>query len=140
VYKNAELGNIEVLNGEDKVDKYIYVESFPCETKVNSYYQGVRRNWLKEKYGNSTRQTGLSGGAAEYQAGDNVGKDCIYIYNLTRRRQRCVFWEGRILRRGLLMLNPKKKCDLNRLVVYLNSEGSGAILYFRKVQDRHRQL
>ena len=27
VYKNEELGNIEVVNGEDKVDKYIYIEN-----------------------------------------------------------------------------------------------------------------
>jgi adenine-specific DNA-methyltransferase len=101
VYKNAELGNIEVLNGEDKVDKYIYVESFPCEKRrLIVFLSSVRRNWLKEKYGNSTRQTGLSGGAAEYQAvRDNVGKDCIYIYNLTRKTN-VAFLEGRILRGG----------------------------------------
>ena len=28
VYKNEELGNVEVLNGEDKVDKYIYIENY----------------------------------------------------------------------------------------------------------------
>ena len=27
VYKNEEIGNIEVLNGADKVDKYIYIEN-----------------------------------------------------------------------------------------------------------------
>jgi hypothetical protein len=34
------------------------------------------------------------------------------------------------------MLNPKKKCDLNRLVVYLNSEGFRGVIFFGKVQDR----
>jgi adenine-specific DNA-methyltransferase len=66
----------------------------------------------------------LSGGAAEYQLQDNVGKDCIYIYNLTRKTN-VAFW-GRSDTWGLLMLNPKKS-DLNRLVVYLNSEGSNFI-------------
>jgi len=31
VYKNEEFGNIEVLNGEDKIDKYIYIEKYPCD-------------------------------------------------------------------------------------------------------------
>ena len=43
VYKNAELGNIEVLNGEDKVEKYIYIEKYPCENeKINKhFFQGL---------------------------------------------------------------------------------------------------
>jgi adenine-specific DNA-methyltransferase len=28
VYKNNELGNISVLNGEDKIDRYIYIEEY----------------------------------------------------------------------------------------------------------------
>ncbi len=31
VYKNEELGNIELLNGKDKIDKYIYIRNYPCE-------------------------------------------------------------------------------------------------------------
>jgi adenine-specific DNA-methyltransferase len=31
VYKNNKLGNIDVINGEDKIEKYIYLKKFPCE-------------------------------------------------------------------------------------------------------------
>ena len=38
VYKNEELGNIEVLNGENKIDKYIYIENYPCDNeKINKH-------------------------------------------------------------------------------------------------------
>ena len=38
VYKNEELGNIELLNGEDKIDKYIYIEKYPCDNeKINNH-------------------------------------------------------------------------------------------------------
>ena len=38
VYKNEELGNIEVLNGENKIDKYIFIENFPCNNdKINQH-------------------------------------------------------------------------------------------------------
>ena len=37
VYKN-EHGNIEVLNGENKIDKYIYIERFPTDNEyINNY-------------------------------------------------------------------------------------------------------
>lgn len=49
VYKNEELGNIEVLNGEDKVDKYIYIENYPCENeKINKHLlQNKKRTYCK---------------------------------------------------------------------------------------------
>jgi adenine-specific DNA-methyltransferase len=61
VYKNEELGNIEVLNGENKVEKYIFIENYPCENeKINTYLlkhkdeiinRGIRKfnekNWFE---------------------------------------------------------------------------------------------
>ena len=38
VYKNEELGNINIINGKDKIDKYIYIEKYPCEIEENNKY------------------------------------------------------------------------------------------------------
>jgi len=36
IYKNKELGNIDILNGYDKIDKYIYIEKYPYKKyKIN---------------------------------------------------------------------------------------------------------
>ena len=38
VYKSKEHGNIELLNAEDKVERYIYIEEFPSNNeKLNNY-------------------------------------------------------------------------------------------------------
>ena len=50
VYKNRELGNIEVLNGENKVDKYIYVENYPCDDdKINEYLLQYKKQLIERK-------------------------------------------------------------------------------------------
>jgi adenine-specific DNA-methyltransferase len=48
VYKNRELGNIEVLNGENKVDKYIYIEKYPSDNnKINEYLLKYKKELLE---------------------------------------------------------------------------------------------
>ena len=50
VYKNEELGNIEVLNGEDKIDKYIYIENYPCKNeKINQYLLKYKKELIERK-------------------------------------------------------------------------------------------
>ena len=39
VYKNKEIGNIEILNGENKKEKYIYIEKYPCDNEqINNIF------------------------------------------------------------------------------------------------------
>jgi adenine-specific DNA-methyltransferase len=124
VYKNEELGNIEVLNGEDKVDKYIYIENYPCKNeKINTYLldhkkelieRGIRKfnenNWFK--WGAPRNITTIK---------TNLGKDCIYIYNLTRKSNVSFLGKVNYFGGGLIMLKPKKKCNLINIVSYINS-------------------
>lgn len=127
VYKNEELGNIEVLNGEDKVDKYIYVENYPCKNeKINQYLlkykkeligRGIRKfnenNWFE--WGAPRNITSIN---------SNMGKDCIYIYNLTRKTNLAFLGKVNYFGGGLIMLKPKEDCNinLNNIVSYMNSD------------------
>jgi hypothetical protein len=44
VYKNEELGNIDVLNGEDKIDRYIFIKEFPTDNdELNKEYDFVSK-------------------------------------------------------------------------------------------------
>lgn len=124
VYKNEELGNIEVLNGEGKVDKYIYIDNYPCENEeINQHLlqykgeliaRGIRKfnenNWFE--WGAPRNITAMQ---------NNIGKDCIYIYNLTRKPNVSFLGKVGYFGGGLIMLNPKKDCNLNNMVAYLNS-------------------
>jgi len=48
VYKNDELGNMNVLNGENKVEKYIYIETYPCENeKINSHLLSHKKELIE---------------------------------------------------------------------------------------------
>ena len=51
----------------------------------------------------------------------NFGKDCIYIYNLTRKSNVAFLGKINYFGGGLIMLKPKKICNLNNIVSYINS-------------------
>jgi adenine-specific DNA-methyltransferase len=129
VYKNAELGNIEVLNGNNKKEKYIYIEKYPCDNEdINNYLlenkdvlleRGIRKfndsNWFE--WGAPRNISSIR---------SNIGKNCIYIYNLTRQDN--VAFAGKVEYFGgsLIMIKPKANCDfddtkINKIVEYLNS-------------------
>ena len=144
VYKNAELGNIEVLNGEDKIDKYIYIEKYPCENdKINKHLfqykneligRGIRKfnenNWFE--WGAPRNITTINA---------NIGKDCIYVYNLTRTPKVAFLGKVNYFGGGLLMLKPKKKCNLNNIVSYLNSNKfKDNFMFSGRFKIGHRQI
>jgi len=125
VYKNKELGNIEVLNGENKIDKYIYIENYPCENeKINKYllrYKGELMNRRIRKFNeNNWFEWGAPRNITIIKK--NCGKDCIYIYNLTRKTNVSFIGKINYFGGGLIMLKPKKKCNLKNVVSYINSD------------------
>uniref|UniRef100_A0A6C0EFX0 site-specific DNA-methyltransferase (adenine-specific) n=1 Tax=viral metagenome TaxID=1070528 RepID=A0A6C0EFX0_9ZZZZ len=144
VYKNAELGNIEVLNGEDKIDKYICIEKYPCENeKINEHLfqyknelitRGIRKfnenNWFE--WGAPRNITTINA---------NIGKDCIYVYNLTRASNVSFLGKVQYFGGGLLMLKPKKTCNLNKIVSYINSNSfKNNFMFSGRFKIGHRQL
>ncbi len=144
VYKNDELGNIEVLNGENKLEKYIYIETFPCENKkINKHLlkyktelieRGIRKfnenNWFE--WGAPRNITAIN---------NNLGKDCIYIYNLTRKANIAFIDKVKYFGGCLIMLQPKKKCNLNNIVSYLNSDTfKENFMFAGRFKIGHRQI
>jgi len=147
VYKNDILGNIEVLNGENKRNKYIYIEKYPCENEeINKYLlehhdelinRGIRKfnenNWFE--WGAPRNITSIR----KY-----VNKNCIYIYNLTRKTDIAFVGKVGYFGGGLLMLKPKGKCSLDKLrqiVAYLNSDVfKNNFMFSGRFKIGHRQI
>lgn len=144
VFKNEELGNIDVLNGEDKVNKYIYINKYPCENeKINTHLlhhkkvlidRGIRKfdeyNWFE--WGAPRNITTIN---------NNIDKDCIYIYNLTRRPNVAFLGKVKYFGGGLIMLKPKKECDLNSIVSYMNSNKfKDNFMFSGRFKIGHRQI
>jgi len=144
VYKNEELGNIEILNSEDKVDKYIYIENYPCDDeKINKYLLQYKEELIKRGIRKFNENNWFEWGAPRNitTINANLGKDCIYIYNLTRKP--IVSFLGKInyFGGGLIMLKPKKKCNLINIVSYINSNTfKNNFLFSGRFKIGHRSL
>lgn len=144
VYKHEEHGNIEVLNGEGKVEKYIYLEKYPCENEnINNHLmqhknalieRGIRKfnetNWFE--WGAPRNITTINA---------NLGKDCIYINNLTRKPNVAFVGKVQYFGGGLIMLKPKKSCELIKVVSYINSNKfKDNFMFSGRFKIGHRQI
>ena len=144
VYKNEELGNIKVLNGENKTEKYIYIEEFPCgNEKINKHLLQHKKELIERRIRKFNENNWFEWGAPRNikSINNNLGKDCIYIYNLTRKTN--VSFRGKVnyFGGGLILLKPKKKCDLNNIVSYLNSDAfKGNFIFSGRFKIGHRQI
>ena len=144
VYKNEELGNIEILNGENKINKYIYIEKFPCENdKINEYLLKYKKELIERKIRKFNENNWFEWGAPRNikTINNNIGKECIYIYNLTRKSNIAFVDKVNYFGGGLIILIPKKKCNLYNIVSYLNSDKfKNNFIFSGRVKIGHRQI
>lgn len=144
VYKNQDLGNIEVLNSEGKSDKYIFIKEYPCK------YDQINKHLLSHKQQLITRgirkfnetnwfEWGAPRNISKMEA--NLGKDCIYIHTLTRKQNVSFVGKVSYFGGGLIMLLPKKQCDLNSIVSYINSDTfKNNFMFSGRFKIGHRQI
>ncbi len=144
VYKNNELGNIDILNGENKIDKYIHIDKFPTDNhKLNNYLLEFK-DILKQRKIKKFNDTNWY----EWGALRNIniinkyyGDECIYIYNLTRRTKIAFMHKIMHFGGGLIMLKPKKDCNLDNILNYLNSqEFQFNFIFSGRFKIGHRQI
>ena len=144
VYKNEKLGNIEVLNGKDKIDKYIYIENFPSDNeKINIHLLNHKKELLQRGIRKFNEKNWFQWGAPRNisKINSNLGKDCIYIYNLTRKSNVSFLGKVTYFGGGLIILQPKKKCNLNNIVSYINSDTfKNNFMFSGRFKIGHRSL
>jgi adenine-specific DNA-methyltransferase len=133
IYKHPTLGNIDVLNGENQVDRYIYLTQFPSgNAAIDSHLLAHKENLMGRKIRKFSETNWFEWGAARNIAaiGRNLGEDCIYVNTLTRSAR--VAFRGKVqyFGGGLLMMVPKKKngvaheeaFNIDKIIDYLNSD------------------
>jgi len=144
VYKNEALGNIELLNGENKIDKYIYIENYPCENeKINEHLLKHKLELIERKIRKFDENNWFQWGAPRNirAMSENAGKECIYVYNLTRKNDICFLGKVQYFGGGLIMLIPKKKIDLSKIASYMNSnEFKNNFMFSGRFKIGHRQI
>jgi len=147
IYKNDKLGNIEVLNGKDKKEKYIFIESYPCDNEdINNYLLENKDILLDRAIRKFNNNNWFEWGALRNikSIRENINKDCIYINNLTRHKD--VAFVGKVGYFGgsLIMLKPKGLNEIDKLlgiIGYLNSENfKKNFMFSGRFKIGHRQI
>jgi adenine-specific DNA-methyltransferase len=129
VFKNAEMGNIDVRNakGCEGVERYILIDAFPTEKEeLNAYLLGHKQALMERgirKFNDSNwYEWGALRNAAMVES--HKGEACIYMYNLTRKLKIAFVGAVEPFGGGLLMLRPKaamSAVNLGVVVEYFNS-------------------
>ena len=144
VYKNKEHGNIELLNGENKLDKYIFISEFPCSNQnINNYLLTYKDELMSRKIKKFNEKNWFEWGAPRNikTIKENLGKECIYIYNLTRRENIAFKDNVKYFGGGLIILIPKKKINLDNVISYLNSDDfKSNFMFSGRFKIGHRQI
>jgi len=125
VYKHNELGNLSVLNGNGNIDKYIYVDNFPTDNPLINEHLLKHKHLLMERRIKPFDETNwFKWGATRNMktVTNNKGKECIYIYNLTRNQTVAFLGKVNYFGGNLMLLLPKQSINLNNVVTYLNSD------------------
>jgi len=127
VYKNKTLGNIDVINGDKIVDKYIFTEKYPSgNKKIDKHLLSHKKELIERKIRKFNEKNWFEWGALRNIKfiREHKGKDCIYIHTITRKK--IVAFAGKVGYFGssLIILIPKaeSKIPLAKVLEYLNSE------------------
>jgi adenine-specific DNA-methyltransferase len=144
IYKNETLGNIEVLNGENKKEKYIYIDEYPCSNKeINQLLLENKKTLIERGIRKFNEKNWFEWGAPRniQSINKNIGKDCIYIYNLTRKTNIAFIGKVGYFGGSLIMLIPKTNCNLTNVIAYLNSDSfKNNFVFSGRFKIGHRQI
>ena len=121
----VSLGNIQVLSDKDKLDTYIYAESFPTENEeINTHLQTHKAPLLERKIRSFNESNWFQWGAPRNKKvmEEHKGKPCIYVRNMTRNKTIAFVDKVQYFGGSLLCLIPKTAMQLKNTLDYLNSE------------------
>jgi adenine-specific DNA-methyltransferase len=143
VYRNKELGNLDILTDKETYTKYIYIDEFPCEDKkINEYLLSHKEKLIQRRIKKYTEKNWFEWGAPRNikKMKKYKGEECIYVSPLTRDKK--VAFIGKVdYFGGLIMMRPHKKCDLEKVIKYLNSEKfKSNYMYSGRFKIGQRQL
>ena len=137
-------GNISILNDKDKVQKYIFAETFPTgNSAIDAHLQRNKEELLGRKIKKFNDDNWFEWGAPRNITSilQNLGKPCIYVRNMTRSQE--VAFIGTVQHFGgsLLCLIPKKTEDLQKIVEFLNTKDlQKDYLYSGRFKIGHKQV
>ena len=127
VYKNKKYGNIDILNGKSKKERYILINQYPTDNNsLNEYLLEHKSELISRKIRKFSEKNWFEWGALRNYTTiqEHLGEDCIFVQNITRQKEICFLDKVQYFGGGLIILIPKRTLPvpLSRIVEYINSD------------------
>ena len=144
IFKNAQYGNVSLLNDKNKTEKYILLDHFPTEDEdINNYMLKNKKELIERKIKKFNENNWFEWGAMRNTKliNNNLGKECIYVNNISRKENIAFRDIVQHFGGGLIILIPKVNCDLEKISEYLNSQDfKKNYMYSGRFKIGHKQL
>lgn len=144
IFKNDTYGNMHILNGKNKLEKYILLSSFPSpNNELNDYMLSHKDSLISRKIKKFNEKNWFEWGALRNHKTikNKIGNECIYVYNLTRSNEICFKGKVQYFGGSLIIMIPKKKVNLDTVIDYMNSDTfKSNYMYSGRFKIGHKQL
>ncbi len=137
-------GNIDILNDKDRVEKYIFTDTFPTNIAIiDAHLLAHKEELLERRIKKFSENNWFEWGAPRNISSirNYWGKPCIYVRNMTRNKE--VAFAGTVQYFGgaLLCLVPIEGADIQKIVDYINSQTfQKDYLYAGRFKIGHKQI
>jgi adenine-specific DNA-methyltransferase len=146
VYRN-DIGNINVLSDKDKVQKYIFAETFPTgNTAIDAHLKANKSVLLERKIRKFKEDNWFEWGAPRNMTTiqKSLGKPCIFVRNMTRNKEVAFMDKVQNFGGTLLCLIPKEEmteAELKKIVSFLNTKDlQKDYMYSGRFKIGHKQV
>lgn len=140
-------GNIDILSDKNKVEKFIFAETFPTNnTQIDRHLLEHKSKLLDRKIKKFSENNWFEWGAPRNISSirTNYEKPCIYIRNITRNKEVAFMGKVQYFGGSLLCLIPKiemAESDIQKIVIQINStEFQKDYLYAGRFKIGHKQI
>lgn len=140
-------GNIEILNDKDRVEKYIFTETFPTmNAEIDAHLQSHKTELLERKIKKFSERNWFEWGAPRNISSIQKywGKPCIYIRNMTRNKEVAFIGNVQYFGGSLLCLVPKEditETELQKTIHHINSTTfKNDYMYAGRFKIGHKQI
>jgi len=146
VYRN-DIGNMNILNDKDRVQKYIFVEKFPTgNTAIDTHLRANKSVLLERKIRKFSENNWFEWGAPRNITSikKSLGKPCIFVRNMTRNQEVAFIDKVQNFGGSLICLIPKEDMDkeeLTKIVSFLNTKDlQKDYIYSGRFKIGHKQV
>ena len=146
VYRN-DIGNMNILNDKDRVQKYIFAETFPTgNASIDTHLRANKSVLLERKIRKFNEDNWFEWGAPRNitTIQKSLGKPCIFVRNMTRNQEVAFIDKVQNFGGSLLCLIPKEditEVELKKIVSLLNSKDlQKDYLYSGRFKIGHKQV